>query len=157
MPVQAQDKPAAEKAGGKTKKEATEKAAPATPEAAKPDASKAAAPKADKNDRAGRAIPFGGKLDSKTATSITVGTRTFEVTSETKFVKAGKEEATLADGEVGQQVGGQYVKDGEKLVAKTIRFGPKAGAAEGDKKPKADKKTEKAAEREAKKAAKPSK
>ena len=127
MPLYAQDKPAAEKAGGKPKKEAAEKAAPST------------------GEKPSRATPFKGKLDAKSATSITVGARTFEVTSETKFVKAGKDkDVTLADGEVGKEVGGSYVKDGDKLVAKMIRFGPKPEATEAAKKEKADKAEKKA-------------
>lgn len=157
-PVNAQEKPAAEKAGGKVKKEATEKVAPATAEAAKPETSKAAP---SKGDKAGRAIPFKGKLDSKSASSITVGARTFEVSSETKFVKAGKDKGvTLTDGEVGQDVAGSYRDEGGKLVAKMIRFGPKPEVSEADKKEKADKaekKAEKAAEKDPKKTEKPAK
>lgn len=86
-----------------------------------------------------RAIPFRGKLASKTDSSITVGARTFEITSETKMMKDGKA-ATLADAVVGDVVGGSYHDKDGKLVAKMVRFGPKP---EGDgekkeKKPKAE-------------------
>ena len=56
-------------------------------------------------------IPFRGKLASvdKSAKTITVGERTFQITSETKTMKAGKP-ATLDDAVVGEEVGGQYRK-----------------------------------------------
>lgn len=75
-----------------------------------------------------RATPFRGKLASKTATTITVGTRTFEINAETKLQKDGKT-VTLADAVVGDEVGGSYVQADGKLVAKMVRFGPKADAA----------------------------
>src|SRR5712675_853223 len=54
--------------------------------------------------------PFHGKLASvdKAARTITVGKRTFQVTSETKIHKAGKP-GTFDDGVVGDEVSG-YVK-----------------------------------------------
>jgi len=107
MPLQAADKPAKE--GG------------------------AAASEAKPN----RAIPFRGKLDSKTDSSITVGARTFEINAETKIMKGGKE-ATLADATVGDEVGGSYREQDGKLVAKMVRFGPKPDAPAKEKKPKAD-------------------
>ena len=112
LPVQAADKP--EKADGKAKKETTEKSDSA------------------KGGNANRAIPFHGKLASKTDTSITVGERTFQVTSETKIMKDGKP-ATLADGEVGKEVAGQYREQDGKLVAKMIRFGAKPGGDQPQK------------------------
>lgn len=119
MPLCAADKPAAEKADGKAKKEAP-----------------------GKTENANRAIPFKGTLDAKSATSITVGTRTFELTSETKIMKDGKA-ATLADGEVGKEVAGSYREDGGKLTAKSVRFGPKPPEST-DKKDKPAKKADKA-------------
>ena len=79
--------------------------------------------------------PFHGKLASvdKVAKTITVGKRTFQITSETKIKKAGKP-ATLEDGVVGDAVSG-YVKptnDG-KLVATTVSFGPKAASDASEK------------------------
>jgi hypothetical protein len=71
--------------------------------------------------------PFRGKLDAvdKTAKTIKVGERTFQITSETRIMKAGKP-ATLDDAVVGEDVGGQYDKgEGDKLVAKMVRFGPR--------------------------------
>lgn len=71
--------------------------------------------------------PFHGKLAAldKTAKTITVGKRTFLITSESKISKGGKP-AQLADGVVGEEVSG-YVKptDSGKLVATTVHFGPK--------------------------------
>ena len=81
-------------------------------------------------------IPFRGKLASvdKSAKTITVGERTFQITSETRIMKAGKP-ATLDDAVAGEEVGGQYKKaeDG-KLVAGMVRFGPKPEGESGGKK-----------------------
>ena len=75
--------------------------------------------------------PFHGKLAAmdKTAKTITVGKRTFQITSETKMKKGGKP-ATMADGLVGEEVSG-YVKPAEdgKLFATTVTFGPKVEKA----------------------------
>ena len=94
------------------------------PTAKKPTADSSETPKKEKKAGAG---PFHGKLVAvdKLAKTITVGKRTFQVTSETKIKKTGKP-ATLSDGVVGEPVSG-YVKpaaDG-KLVATTVNFGPK--------------------------------
>jgi len=82
--------------------------------------------------------PFHGKLAAidKVAKTITVGKRTFQITSESKLKKSGKP-ATLEDGVVGETVSG-YVKpspDG-KLVATTVNFGPKAAVTDSGEKPK---------------------
>jgi hypothetical protein len=78
---------------------------------------------------------FNGKLgaiDTK-AMTVTVGKRTFDITSDTKITKDGKP-VTLADGVIGETVGGAYKKDAEgKLIATSIHFG---GKAEGEKKHK---------------------
>ena len=59
------------------------------------------------------------------AMTLTVETRTFAVTSDTKIIKDGKS-ATLADGVVGEQVSGAYKKtDDGKLTAISIHFGAK--------------------------------
>lgn len=113
LPVQAADKPAA--AEGKAMSDAAEAGA----------------------TNPNRAIPFRGKLASKTDTSITVGSRTFEITAETKLMKDGKP-ATLADAAVGDQVGGSYLQKDDKMVAKMVRFGPKPEAAGSDNKPAKD-------------------
>lgn len=72
-------------------------------------------------------IPFHGKLVAvdTDAMTLTVGKRTFAVTSETKITKDGKP-ATLSDGVVGENVGGACKKteDG-KLNAITVNFGTK--------------------------------
>lgn len=97
----------------------------------KPAAAKKDAPKGEKKN--GR-IPFNGKIAAvdKTAKTITVGERVFQITSETKLIKAGKP-ATLDDAAVGEQVGGSYIKteDG-KLNATTVRIGPKPDAPPKD-------------------------
>jgi len=72
-------------------------------------------------------IPFHGKVtavDTK-AMTLTVGKRTFQVTSDTKIFKDG-EPATLSEGVVGEPVRGLYKKteDG-KLEALSIHFGAK--------------------------------
>jgi hypothetical protein len=94
----------------------------------KPAAEKKDAPKGD------RGIPFRGKITAldKAAKTVTVGERVFQVTSDTKIRKLGKP-ATLADGAVGEEIGGTYTKgDDGKLTAKTMRFGPKPeGEAKG--------------------------
>ncbi len=86
------------------------------------------------SEKSAKAGPFHGKLVSidKTAKTITVGKRTFQITSETKIKKSGKP-ATLEDGVVGETVSG-YIKPGAdgKLNATTVNFGPKA-AETGDK------------------------
>jgi hypothetical protein len=80
-------------------------------------------------------VPFHGKLsaiDTK-AMTLTVGERTFEITSDTKITKDGKP-ATLADGVVSETVGGAYKKDAAgKLIATSVHFG---GKADGEKKHK---------------------
>jgi len=79
-----------------------------------------------------RAIPFRGKVAvvDKQAKTLKVGERVFQITSETKLVKAGKP-ATLDDAAVGDEVGGQYVTaEGGKLQALSVRLGPKPAEPE---------------------------
>jgi hypothetical protein len=108
--------------------------APAEKKAATKDAS------ADKKASAG---PFHGKLAAldKAAKTITVGKRTFQITSETKIHKAGKP-ATFEEGVVGEEVSG-YIKpaDDGKLIATTVNFGPKVETKGSEK--SAEKKKEK--------------
>jgi hypothetical protein len=70
-------------------------------------------------------LPFHGNLgavDAK-AMTLTVGTLTLQVTSDTVITKDGKS-ATLADGVVGDRVSGVYKKtDDGKLNAISIHFG----------------------------------
>ena len=91
--------------------------------------------KAENKSKAG---PFHGKLVAvdKGAKTITVGKRTFLITSETKLKKSGKP-ATLEDATVGEEVSG-YVKPREdgKLAATTVSFGPKASVASSETKKK---------------------
>jgi hypothetical protein len=93
---------------------------------------------ASSSEKQPKAGPFHGKLVAvdKIAKTITVGKRTFLVTSETKLKKAGKP-ATLDEGVVGDQVSG-YVKPREdgKLVATTVNFGPKSTSGESSEKKK---------------------
>jgi hypothetical protein len=83
-----------------------------------------ATPKHVKKSGAG---PFHGKLSAldKQAKTITVGKRTFQITSETKISKGAKP-ATLDEGVVGEPASG-YVKPGAdgKLIATKVNFGPK--------------------------------
>jgi len=85
-----------------------------------------------KDEKKAAAGPFHGKLAGvdQTAKTISVGKRTFLITSETKIKKEGKP-ATLKDGVVGEEVSG-YVKpnDAGKLVATTVNFGPKPKTSE---------------------------
>ena len=71
--------------------------------------------------------PFHGKLSAidTNAMTLTVGERTFEITSETKITKDGQP-AVLADGVVGEMAGGAYKKGADgKLDATTVSFGEK--------------------------------
>jgi hypothetical protein len=73
-------------------------------------------------------LPFRGNLTSVDTNAMTfvVGTRTFQVTSDTKITKDDKP-AVLADGAAGQPVSGSYKKNDEgKLDAVTVHFGGKA-------------------------------
>lgn len=78
---------------------------------------------------ASRSLPFHGTLAAvdTNAMTLTVGKRTFNMTSQTKITKDGKP-AVLADGVVGEKVRGAYKKNADgKLDAVTIRFGNPAG------------------------------
>ena len=95
----------------------------------------AAAQPAKKKQTAG---PFHGRLKAvdPAARTITMGTRTFHVTPDTKMTKDGKP-ATLKDAVVGEMVSG-YFKTAENgnLVLSTLRFGPKPVGEEPSKKKK---------------------
>jgi len=94
------------------------------------------APKEGK--KKGEGLPARGKVTAinKTDKTVTVGERVFQINSETRMTKAGKP-ATLDDAAVGEDVGIFYKKDGEKLVALTMRFGPRPeGEPKGEKKKK---------------------
>jgi hypothetical protein len=97
-------------------------AAPATTPAA------AQTPPVKKHTAAAPAtLPFRGNLTAvdTNAMTLTVGKRTFNMTSETVVTKDDKP-AVLADGAAGEQVRGSYKKNAEgKLDAVTIHFGGK--------------------------------
>jgi hypothetical protein len=101
----------------------------------KPAAEKKSAPAGADTEKTPKAGPFHGKLVAvdRVAKTITVGKRTFQITSETKLKKAGKP-ATLDAGVVGEVVSG-YVKPSPegKLVATTVNFGPKPAGDAGEK------------------------
>jgi len=94
---------------------------------------------------ADRALPFHGKITAtdKSAKTITVGERVFQITSNTKVVKEGKT-ASLDDAVVGDQVGVSYTKSEDgKLTARSLRIGPKPeGEAKGTGKKKKKKDAE---------------
>ncbi len=94
----------------------------------KPNQAKGAAEQKPATVKKPSAGPFHAKLAAvdKNGKTITVGKRTFQITSETKLNKAGKA-ATLDDAVVGEEVSG-YVKpnDEGKLVATKVNLGPKA-------------------------------
>lgn len=78
-------------------------------------------------------IPFHGAMAdiNKTAKTFKVGERTFHVTAETKFTKAGKP-ATFDDAKAGEDCGGSYKEaTGGKLEVLSLRLGAKP-----EKKPK---------------------
>jgi hypothetical protein len=110
------------------------------PAAKKPSAETKAAPAGEKKPGAG---PFHGKLAKmdRVAKTITVGKRTFQITSATKLKKGDGKPATLDDAVVGEEVSG-YVKPTEdgKLAATTVTFGAKAGGQGQEKKKTASEK-----------------
>jgi len=85
---------------------------------------------ADKKEAPARPIPFRGKIAAvdKQAKTIKVGERTFQITSDTRIMKAGKP-ATLEDASVGEDVGGQYRESADKkLNVVSLRVGPRPDA-----------------------------
>jgi hypothetical protein len=74
-----------------------------------------------------KSIPFHGNLVAldKSAKTISVDKRVFQVTSETKIFK-GDKPATLDEGTTGEVVTGSYIKgDDGKLTAHSVYFGGK--------------------------------
>ena len=117
------------------KKKAADTNAPAeakTTPSATPATTTAATPTKAGHNKSG-VLPFHGKLKAvdAAAKTISVGTRIFEITSDTIIIKDGKA-ATLADGVVGEETGGAYKKteDGKLLVTK-LRFGAKVATEPG--------------------------
>jgi len=84
--------------------------------------------------------PFHGKLVAvdTNAMTLTVGSRTFQITSETRIMKNDKP-AILADGVVGQPVTGYYKPsdEGTNLNASSVYFGTHVAKAKAPKKKKA--------------------
>ncbi len=79
---------------------------------------------------------FNGKLTAvdTNAMTLTVGERTFEITSETIITKAG-EPATLSEGVTGETASVAFKKDADgKLTATSIHFGAKAESEKKKKK-----------------------
>lgn len=81
--------------------------------------------------KAKHGAPFHGTVDALDTNEMTlkVGTRTFQITSETRIMKDDKP-AVLADGVVGQPVTGYYKPDadGAILDASSVYFGTHAKA-----------------------------
>jgi hypothetical protein len=103
----------------------------------KPAAVKQSAPdQSDSTAKKKAGHPFRGKLAAvdQTAKTIKVGESTYQITSQTKIMKAGKP-ATLDDGVIGEDVGG-YAKptDDGKMTATSLRFGPKPAGTATEKK-----------------------
>lgn len=88
----------------------------------------AADKKPEKEEKAkAQHIPFHGAMTdlNKTAKTFKVGERTFQVTAETKFTKAGKP-ATFDDAKTGEDCGGTYKETaGGKLEVLSLRLGAK--------------------------------
>jgi hypothetical protein len=102
-----------------------------------PDAMSTNAPAAPVKHKKHDHLVFHGKLSAidTNAMTFTVGTKTFEITSETKITKDGQP-ATLSDGVVGEMAGGAYKKSEDgKLNATSVHFGARP---EGEKKKKAN-------------------
>ncbi|HEY2081857.1 MAG TPA: DUF5666 domain-containing protein [Verrucomicrobiae bacterium] len=77
-----------------------------------------------------RFLPFHGQVKSvdNSAKTISVGTLTIQITSETKIMKAGKP-ATFQDVAVGDNVAGSYRKDAAgEMSAISLHVGPKMPA-----------------------------
>jgi hypothetical protein len=106
---------------------------------------KSSAEKSESASKNSNSIPFKGNIVTmdKNARTITVGKRTFQVTSETKIFKSDKP-ATFTDGAVGDYVTGSYKKSEDgKLIAHSVYFGGKGGSkgtAEKKKEPTKDSK-----------------
>ena len=111
--------------------------AQSTNKTAKTTEKKAPSEKSETASKRSSSIPFQGHLleVNKTAKTIKVDKRTFEITSETKIHRADKS-ATLDDGIKGEYITGSYKKsDDGKLIASSIYYGgKKAKGAAAEKK-----------------------
>ena len=119
--------------------------AQSTNKTAKSTEKKAASEKSETAPKKSSSIPFQGHLleVNKSAKTIKVDKRTFEITSETK-IHRGDKSATLEDGVKGEYITGSYKKgeDG-KLIANSVYFGGKnkeKGTAKETSKPATEKK-----------------
>lgn len=77
-----------------------------------------------------RSLPFRGKIAAvdKQAKTLKVGERVFQITSESRIMKAGKP-ATLDDAAAGEEVGGAYREGADKkLEVVSLRIGPRPDA-----------------------------
>jgi hypothetical protein len=78
-----------------------------------------------------RFLPFRGTIKAvdNTAKTISVGTLTLQITSESRIIKTGKP-ATLQDVAAGDNVAGSYRKDPDgKMNVVSLRIGPKMPTA----------------------------
>jgi hypothetical protein len=99
--------------------------------AKKPDSSAAAT-----KTKGGGGVPGKGTIDAidKSAKTIKVSDKTYQITSATKITKAGKP-ATLDDAKVGDEVGLYYKKtDSGAMELISLRVGPKPETPKSDSK-----------------------
>ncbi|HSU53280.1 MAG TPA: hypothetical protein VLT36_04400 [Candidatus Dormibacteraeota bacterium] len=93
---------------------------------------------AEPSTKKSRSIPFEGNVTGvdKSAKTLKVDKRTFQITSETKIYK-GDKAALLESGTEGEYVTGSYKKteDG-KLIANSVYFGGKSKGKSAEKKKK---------------------
>ena len=95
---------------------------------------------AEQQESRQRAVPFRGKISAvdKQNKTITVGERVFQITGETRIVKAGKP-ATLDDATVGEEIGGAYLQGADKTMqAVSVRLGAKPQAPKKESKSQRD-------------------
>lgn len=89
----------------------------------------------DKKPLVVKSIPFHGKLDGldKSAKTIKVGNRIFQVVDATRIMKGGKS-ATIEDAALGEEVGGSYHEaEAGKLELLSLRIGAKTGKEKKEK------------------------
>ena len=76
-------------------------------------------------------VPFHGKVTAvdTAAMTVTIGSKTYNLTSETKILKEGKP-ATISDITVGETLRGSYKKVADKLNVTVIHIGEKKKTTE---------------------------